>query len=407
MKTVPLGELAQFVMGQAPPGESCNESGDGTPFVKAGEFGERHPYIREWTTRPLQYAHTGDVLVCVVGATAGKVNLGVDCAIGRSVGAVRPLPGHLDQMFAYYFIRTQTVKLRGGSQGSAQGVITRGMLGALAVPVMPLAEQRRIADILDKADAIRRKRALAVSEVDELLRATFLDVFGDPVTNPKGWPSRTIAQLCDDGASLVDGPFGSSMKPEHYRAEGVRVIRNWNIYDDRFDASEFKFVSREKFEEVRRSEVRPGDVLITTKGTVGDVCLMPEVEGPSVLSASGTVRLRVPPNCGIDPLFLVQQMVQPTYKAYLHTFEAGSAQQYLNLSAIRKMRVLAPPASQQRVFLQAYARASSLRAGLKKAALEADHLFDALVQRAFTGELASSRPSARPPVQTSLFAEGV
>ena len=76
-------------MGQAPPGTETNFDGKGTPFVKAGEFGERRPIIREWTTKPLKLAKSSDVFVCVVGATCGKLNLGEDCAIGRSVAAIR------------------------------------------------------------------------------------------------------------------------------------------------------------------------------------------------------------------------------------------------------------------------------------------------------------------------------
>jgi type I restriction enzyme S subunit len=82
-----LGDFATFEMGQAPPGSECNGEGVGTLFVKAGEFGLTYPVQREWTTKPLKFGRTGDVFICVVGATAGKLNLGIDCAIGRSVAA--------------------------------------------------------------------------------------------------------------------------------------------------------------------------------------------------------------------------------------------------------------------------------------------------------------------------------
>src|ERR1700724_105505 len=94
-----LGDIADFVMGQAPPGVDCNFEGKGIPFVKAGEFGEKRPIIREWTTRPLKRARASDVLICVVGATSGKLNLGADCAIGRSVAAIRPDPKLLNQKY--------------------------------------------------------------------------------------------------------------------------------------------------------------------------------------------------------------------------------------------------------------------------------------------------------------------
>lgn len=100
-----LGIVADFEMGQAPPGAACNTSGSGTVFVKAGEFGRQKPVVREWTTDPKKFAKDGDVLICVVGATAGKLNLGIDCAIGRSVAAIRPLGDLLQKLSTSSFCR--------------------------------------------------------------------------------------------------------------------------------------------------------------------------------------------------------------------------------------------------------------------------------------------------------------
>ena len=96
-----LGELVQIVMGQAPPGKDCNTDGIGTVFVKAGEFGPQYPLTREWTTKPLKLARRGDVLICVVGATCGKLNLAIEAAIGRSVAAFRPGSGLITRFLWY------------------------------------------------------------------------------------------------------------------------------------------------------------------------------------------------------------------------------------------------------------------------------------------------------------------
>ena len=113
-----LGDVAAFEMGQAPPGSECNTDGIGTLFVKAGEFGEQTPIRREWTSKPLKFGRAGDVFICVVGATAGKLNLGIDCAIGRSVAAIRPSPT-IDTKFLYYQLQPWVLKLRAASAGSA------------------------------------------------------------------------------------------------------------------------------------------------------------------------------------------------------------------------------------------------------------------------------------------------
>lgn len=147
-----LGEVAEFVMGQAPPSSYCNKDGVGTPFVKAGEFGELRPSICEWTTAPLKQASSTDVLICVVGATCGKLNLGADCAIGRSVAAIRPSAG-VEQLYLYNHLRTIILQLRQDSVGSAQGVISKEALDRITFPLPPLAEQRRILAKIDRLTA--------------------------------------------------------------------------------------------------------------------------------------------------------------------------------------------------------------------------------------------------------------
>lgn len=160
-----LGDHADFIMGQAPPGSSCNKEGRGTPFVKTGEFGELYPNIREWTTRPLKLAKHGDVLICVVGATIGKLNLAIDCAIGRSVAAIRPRHG-LDTKYLYYALMPYTLKLRRNARGSAQGVIGKAELRSVQIRVVSLAEQRKIVDkideLMDLCDALEEESSSAL-----------------------------------------------------------------------------------------------------------------------------------------------------------------------------------------------------------------------------------------------------
>lgn len=337
----------------------------------------------------------GSVLFVVRGMSlANEFRVGltlVDATFNQDVKAVVPA-NDVDPRYLARCLRSLEPHVLGAAEESSHGTkrLPGHVFENLAIPLPPLPEQRRIADILDKADAIRRKRREAIALTEELLRSAFLEMFGDPVTNPKGWAAIRIDEVAHEPGSLVDGPFGSSLKPEHYTATGVRVVRNYNINDDFFDDSQFKYVTEAKFEELRRSEVSPGDVLITTKGTVGDVCLMPKVAGPSVLSASGTVRLRVPDDVGLLPEFVVAQMIQPTFKRYLHSFEAGSAQQYLNLSGIRKMRLIRPDISEQRSLVEKRKRIRAVQRRLAASLDQSSGLFDALVHRAFRGDIASS-----------------
>jgi type I restriction enzyme, S subunit len=148
-----LSDISEFVMGQAPAGNECNKDGKGTVFVKTGEFGQRHPEIKEWTTKPLKLARKGDVLICVVGATVGKLNFGIDCAIGRSVAAIRPGEKILTE-YLYISLVPFTIKLRQNSRGSAQGVIGKTELSAVKIRVPTKEEQHRIVAKVDELMAL-------------------------------------------------------------------------------------------------------------------------------------------------------------------------------------------------------------------------------------------------------------
>lgn len=347
----------------------------------------------EAPSRARQLLREGDVIVSTVRPNLNAVAL-VTSDLDGSIGStgftvLRPNPQRLDSRYLYFWLTSQGFvddMVKKATGASYPAVSDRIVLDSF-MPVPRLSEQRRIAAILDKADAIRRKRKEAIALTEELLRATFLEMFGDPVTNPKGWRIEAIEELCARDASLVDGPFGSSLKPDQYVSEGVKVVRNWNIYDGRFEDSQFKFVTLAKFQEIRRSEVVEGDVLITTKGTVGDVCVAPNLGGPAVLSASGTVRLRLPPDGSYLPEFVVAQMTSPSYKRYLHTFEAGSAQQYLNLSGIRKMRLIRPPHEKQLEFMRFIMRQRALHSNATSATEKINDLFNSLIEQAFEGRL--------------------
>jgi type I restriction enzyme S subunit len=196
VKTVSLGEVVDIVMGQAPPSKACNFNGVGTPFVKVGEFGSIRPVIREWTTQPLKIAKKSDVLLCVVGATCGKINLGEDCAIGRSVAAIRPHPDTLGQQFLYYFLSTLVQKLRSGSQGAAQTVISKEMIEDVRIPLLPLAEQQRIVAILDEAFAWLATATASAEKNLKNARELF-ESYRDSVfsSGQSEWPSAELGDV--------------------------------------------------------------------------------------------------------------------------------------------------------------------------------------------------------------------
>ena len=356
--TCQLGDIASVVMGQAPPGSDCSKDGRGEPFVKAGEFSADKPIVREWTTNPLKRAQNGDVLVCVVGATAGKVNLAIDCAIGRSVAAVRPLPQRLDTNYLHHFLRTKTMALRHGSQGLAQGVITREMLLSLNIPLPPLEEQRRIAAILDKASNLRSRLASAVQLEEEFNASLFDKLIGDPVVNAKGFPRARLVDLCASADDIKCGPFGTQLKQHEFRTTGVPL---WGIkhVNRRFEIPTSEFLEEDTATRLSTYSLEPGDIVMTRKGTVGNCSVYP-VRLPSGIMHSDLLRIRLDETRCL-PNFAAYQLHHSTdIKRQIDLISGGAIMAGINVGRLKEVKIVLPGLDIQKEFESLASRGSWL-----------------------------------------------
>ncbi len=332
--TCQLGDIASVVMGQAPPGSDCNKEGRGEPFVKAGEFSADKPIVREWTTNPLKRAKNGDVLVCVVGATAGKVNLAIDCAIGRSVAAVRPLPQRLDTNYLHHFLRTKTMVLRHGSQGLAQGVITREMLLSLNIPLPPLEEQRRIAAILDKANNIH---ALAAGKAKSSAAALYRSL----LTQELDQPEVEWVQLGD----VLEIARGGSPRPiQAYLTDDPDGI-NWIMIGDagvgeKYIANTAKKIRAEGLS--KTGVVKEGDLLLSNSMSFG----RPYIMKTNGAIHDGWIVLRdAHAMCSSDYLYHV--LGSPMCYAQFARAAAGATVKNLNTSIVSSIEIPLPPLESQ------------------------------------------------------------
>ena len=249
-----------------------------------------------------------------------------------------------------YAVKYKSKKLLQRVRGTTADNIPLDELKALTIPVPALSEQKRIAAILDRADAIRRKRQQALQLSDEFLRALFLDMFGDPVRNPKGWPILKLADVFSrERAGTRCGPFGSTLKKADYEDTGIPVWGIDNVLPNRFVARPSLFISQGKFEELRAFEVKPGDILISRAGTVGRMCVARDVK-PSII---GTNLIR---------LSLDAAVLQPEYFCVLFTYFAErfksmranakkEAYSFMNTGVLASLSIPVPPRNDQQRFL--------------------------------------------------------
>jgi type I restriction enzyme, S subunit len=259
--------------------------------------------------------------------------------------------------------------------GTTRQRISRTNLGQVLVDVPPLPEQRRIADILDKADAIRRKRKEAIALTEDLLRSAFLEMFGDPVTNPKGWPVRPLGETTElfAGNSLPLGePFGG-------QSNGVLLLK---VGDMNLPGNEVNVESaREWASDASGGVVAPAGSVVFPKrgGAIATnkkrVLMRPAALDPNLMAVAPT---------GSLSLSYLQQWFEMFDLASL---SSGSAVPQLNKKDLMPLRIAVPSEAAQAAFGAAAERVAGVRRRAERAVALTERLFSGLVQRAFRGEL--------------------
>jgi len=238
-------------------------------------------------------------------------------------------------------------------------------------------EQKRIAAILDKADAIRRKRQQALRLTDDFLRSVFLDMFGDPVTNPKGWEETTA------GEELEFLTSGSRGWAKYYADEGDLFIRIQNLRGGILDLSDAAYVDAPDSAEAKRTRVQPGDVLLSITADLGRTAVVPEGIGKAHINQHLAI-LRLE---SLNPVFVSHLLATPGGQSQFVTLNRSAVKAGLNFDDVRSIRLFRPPPHLQNQFASIVEKVTDFGERLKDSSLLTGDAFLSLQQRAFRGEL--------------------
>lgn len=288
------------------------------------------------------------------------------------VKALQPQSG-FDARFLYYYFRFVELPNAGYSRHFK-------FLKEIQVPKPTLPEQRRIVDLLSRAEGIVRLRREAEQKAAELIPALFLDMFGDPATNPKGWAAHRLGDLA---LKMSDGPFGSNLKTSHYTDTGIRVIRLQNIGIGAINDKDRAFVSREHFVSLPRHCCLPGDVLIATLGdpNLRAMVLPPSI--PAALNKADCVQFRCK-NEIVTAEFICWLMNAPSVLDMAASMVQGITRTRISMGRLRELHVPVPPIELQREFVEWADQIRSIQSQQSAATAKAQAAFDALLARCFT-----------------------
>lgn len=286
--------------------------------------------------------------------------------------------------FLYHCVKHFSAKLESLGNGATFKEVSKKIVEDFEIPLPPLKEQKRIAAILDKADAIHRKRQQAIKLADDLLRSVFLEMFGDPVS--QGWDFVTIGEMASaNKGSMRTGPFGSDLKHSEFTEEGVAVLGIDNAVKNKFSWDKERFISQKKYQELKRYTVRPGDVLITIMGTCGRCAVVPD-DIPLAINTKHLCCITLDTKKCLPDFLHSYYLYHPIATKYLNKMTKGAIMDGLNLGIIKEMPIPVVPIKKQNDFY----KIKMLVENLSKKMTEGNSslLFPSLQHRAFSGELA-------------------
>lgn len=314
--------------------------------------------------------NSNDILIAWDGANAGTVGFGLEGAIGSTLAKLvlikkfyTPFVGRLLQS-KFEFIRNTCT-------GATIPHVSKSALLSIQIPDICFQEQKRIADLLDKADALRKKNKELLAAYDELLKATFLDMFGDPVSNPKEWKRIKLG----DFGNWRSGGTPSRTVKEYY--DGNIPWLSSGELESLFVSESNEKITEKAISESAAKKIEIGSLLLG----MYDTAALKSSINTSIVTCNQAIAFAKLDDTKINTLFAYTQI--QLGKEFFRSKQRGVRQKNLNLSMIKSIELIYPPLSLQNKFACIVKNIEAQKVLVKQSLQESEDLFNGLVQNAF------------------------
>ena len=282
--------------------------------------------------------------------------------------------------YLYYALKSQQDRLMGIRTGACMPNIKKADLGRFEIMYdTDELQQEYVVSALRKVESIVDARQKELTELDNLIKARFVEMFGDPVGNPMGWPTQTMKNA---SVRLSDGPFGSNLKSAHYTAKGVRVIRLGNIGCGYFNDADKSFIPEEHYEKLKKYTCRAGEIIIATLGDPNlRACLIPSYVEFGI-NKSDCVHY-IPKANLLNNQFVCQYINCPETLTLASGMIHGQTRARISSGQLADLPIFLPPMNLQEQFAAFVEQTDKSKVVVQKALNEAQILFDSLMQQYF------------------------
>ncbi len=391
MRAVPLSDLGDIVSGSTPKTHIAEYWNGDIPWITPADLSQHNGIY--FHGKPKRITKTGFESCSTAMLPPGTILFSSRAPIGHCAVTRYPactnqgfkniVPNSkLNPVYGYFALRFVTPSILAKGRGATFAEVNKEMMEQVQIPYCDLGEQERIAGLLERADRLRRARHYALQMCDELLPEAFLEIFGDPASNPYSYSIVPGEELFDsDRGGAKCGPFGSALKNHEYVVSGIPVWTMENVQSNHFIEEDCLYITDKKFEQLKAYSILDGDILISRAGTVGRMAIVRTQHDRSIMH-SNLIRLA-----------LNRALVAPEYFVTLMTWFGSrvaklktgqeDAYTFMNTGTLAELPIPLPPADAQKRFVSFVRQHEQLRATHVESLRQADHLFQTLLHQAF------------------------
>lgn len=381
-----LGDIGKIITGNTPKtSESDNYSSNDIAFIKPSDIPENEIailsdaefYISESAREKARILPSGSILITCIGIIGKVAITDIECAFNQQINAIIPYMDKCNPQYVAYSIQYLKPQLQTIANAAVVPILNKSQFSDIEIPLPPLDEQRRIAAVLDKVSGLIAKRRAQLAKLDELVKVRFVEMFGDPVSNPHQYP---ISQLSEYIEFLTSGSRGWS---QYFSDDGEYFITIKNVKNCSISLEDVQYIKPPDNAEAVRTKVKDGDLLISITADLGRTGVVTKEiadHGAYINQHLTCIRLN---REKLNPLYVAYYMESPAGKMQFNAKNQAGVKAGLNFNAINSLKLVVPPLEKQGLFVEFVSQTNKSKLTIQQSLDKLEVLKKALMQQYF------------------------